>query len=78
MNTQEVEEMTKCIFDYVDNTHDVDGYVYINGSHIPDGLKYLSHNHALAEALYNAGYRKIDGENGHVEEEIWKLDGTRN
>lgn len=27
MNTQEVEEMTKCIFDYVDNTHDVDGYV---------------------------------------------------
>lgn len=53
---KEIEEMVKTIFLYVDSKGKKN--VYIVGSEFADDLKTYSHNYGVAEALYNAGYRK--------------------
>lgn len=56
---QQIEEMMKVIFDYVDSKTDKDkiGTIHIMNSAIDEEIKPLSHNKGIAEALYNAGYR---------------------
>lgn len=53
---QQIEEMAKTIFLYVDSKGKKN--VYIVGSEFADDLKTYSHNYGVAETLYNAGYRK--------------------
>ena len=55
---QQIEEMAKTIFLYVDSKGKKN--VYIVGSEFADDLKTYSHNYGVAEAIYNAGYRQID------------------
>lgn len=52
----EIEEMGKNIFDYVDSKEQKKVYVLGNGT--AKEMREYSHNQGIAEALYDAGYRK--------------------
>lgn len=54
---QQIEEMAKEIFSYVDSKDRKN--VYIVHSGFAEDMKTYSHNYGVAERLYNAGYRKI-------------------
>lgn len=53
---KEIEEMAQVIFDYVDSKQMTK--VYIVSNHAHELAKPFLHNTGVAEALYNAGYRK--------------------
>lgn len=53
----QINEIAKVIFEYVDSKDRKN--VYIVHSGIAEDMKTYSHNYGVAEALYNAGYRKI-------------------
>lgn len=53
---KEIEEMAQVIFDYVDSKQMTK--VYIVSNHANELAKPFLHNTGVAEALYNAGYRK--------------------
>lgn len=52
----EIEEMAKSLFDYVDDKKQKKVYILGNGT--AKEMREYSHNQGIAEALYNAGYRK--------------------
>lgn len=58
---QQIEEIAKVIFDYVDSRTDKDKVVSIHifNSVADEEIKQISHNMGIAKALYNAGYRKV-------------------
>ena len=53
---QQIEEIEQFIYDYVDNKQTEK--VYLCSSHVNELAKPFVHNKGIAEALYNAGYRK--------------------
>lgn len=53
---EQIEEMMQVIFDYV-NSKGMKN-VYIVGNEFASDMKSYFHNFGVAEALYNAGYRK--------------------
>lgn len=52
----EIEKIAKVIFDYVDSKGQK--RVYILGNCTAKEMREYSHNQGIAEALYDAGYRK--------------------
>lgn len=54
---QQIAEMAKIIFDYVDNLKQK--HVYVLGNDTAKEMREYSHNQGIAEALYIAGYRKV-------------------
>ena len=55
---EQIEEIEQFIYDYVDSKQTE--RVYLFGSCVDELAKPFVHNKGIAEALYNAGYRKID------------------
>lgn len=55
---QQIEEIEQFIYDYVDSKQTE--RVYLLSSRVNELAKPFVHNKGIAEALYNAGYRKID------------------
>ena len=55
---QQIEEIEQFLYDYVDSKQTEK--VYLCSSHVNELAKPFVHNKGIAEALYNAGYRKID------------------
>lgn len=55
---KQIEEIEQFIYDYVDSKQT--GRVYLCSSRVNALAKPFVHNKALATALYNAGYRKVD------------------
>ena len=55
---QQIEEIEKFIYDYVDSKQTE--RVYLCSSRVNELAKPFVHNKALANALYNAGYRKVE------------------
>lgn len=58
---QQIEEIEQFIYDYVDSKQTEK--VYLFSSRVIELVKLakpFTHNKGIAEALYNAGYRKID------------------
>lgn len=55
---QQIEEIEQFIYDYVDSKQTA--RVYLLSSRVNGLAKPFVHNKGIAEALYNAGYRKID------------------
>ena len=55
---QQIEEIEKFIYDYVDSKQTE--RVYLCSSRVNALAKPFVHNKALANALYNAGYRKVE------------------
>lgn len=53
---QQIEEIEQFIYDYVDSKQTEK--VYLCSSHVNELAKPFVHNKGIAEALYNAGYRK--------------------
>ena len=53
---QQIEEIEQFIYDYVDSKQTEK--VYLCSSHVNELAKPFVHNKVIAEALYNAGYRK--------------------
>ena len=53
---QQIEEIEQFIYDYVDSKQTEK--VYLCSSHVNELSKPFVHNKGIAEALYNAGYRK--------------------
>lgn len=60
-NEQQQKEIEQFIYDYVDGKQTE--RVYLLGSRINELAKPFAHNKGIAEALYNAGYRKISEDN---------------
>lgn len=58
---QQIEEIEQVIYEYVDSKQREK--VYLFSSRVDELAKPILHNKGIAEALYNAGYRKIDGDN---------------
>lgn len=58
---QQIEEIEQFIYDYVDSKQTA--RVYLLGSRVNELAKPFVHNKRIAEALYNAGYRKISEDN---------------
>lgn len=58
---QQIEEIEQFIYDYVDSKQTA--RVYLLGSRVNELAKPFVHNKGIAEALYNAGYRKIPEDN---------------
>lgn len=54
---QQIEEIEQFIYDYVDSKQTA--RVYLLGSRVNELAKPFVHNKRIAEALYNAGYRKL-------------------
>lgn len=54
---QQIEEIEQFIYDYVDSKQTE--RVYLLSSRVNELAKPFVHNKGLAEALYNAGYRKV-------------------
>lgn len=67
---QQIEEIAKVIFDYVDSRTDNDKVVSIHifNSVVDEEMKAISHNMGIAEALYNAGYRKVSDSEAELQE----------
>lgn len=55
---KQLEEIEQVIYDYVDNKQTE--RVYLCSSRVNALAKPFVHNKALANALYNAGYRKVE------------------
>ena len=55
---KQIEEIEQSIYDYVDSKQTE--RVYLCSSRVNELAKPFVHNKGIAEALYNAGYRKID------------------
>lgn len=53
----QIEKIEQVIYDYVDSKQTE--RVYLCSSHVNELAKPFVHNAGLAEALYNAGYRKV-------------------
>lgn len=53
---QQIKEIEQFIYDYVDSKQTA--RVYLLGSRVNELAKPFVHNKGIAEALYNAGYRK--------------------
>ena len=53
---EQIEEIEQFIYDYVDSKQTE--RVYLFGSRVDELAKPFVHNKGIAEALYNAGYRK--------------------
>lgn len=53
---EQIEEIEQFIYDYVDSKQTEK--VYLCSSHVNELAKPFVHNKGIAEALYNAGYRK--------------------
>lgn len=53
----QIEEIEQFIYDYVDSKQTE--RVYLFGSCVDELAKPFVHNKGIAEALYNAGYRKL-------------------
>lgn len=53
---QQIEEIEQFIYDYVDSKQTES--VYLCSSRVNKLAKPFVHNKGIAEALYNAGYRK--------------------
>lgn len=54
---EQIEEIEQFIYDYVDSKQTE--RVYLLGSRVDELAKPFVHNKGIAEALYNAGYRKV-------------------
>lgn len=54
---QQIEEIEQFIYDYIDSKQTE--RVYLLGSRVNKLAKPFVHNKGIAEALYNAGYRKL-------------------
>ncbi len=54
---QQIEEIEQFIYDYVDSKQTE--RVYLCSSRVNELAKPFVHNKGIAEALYNAGYRKV-------------------
>ena len=55
---KQIEEIEQFIYDYVDSKQTE--RVYLCSSRVNELAKPFVHNKALANALYNAGYRKVE------------------
>lgn len=55
---KQIEEIEQFIYDYIDSKQTE--RVYLCSSCVNELAKPFVHNKALATALYNAGYRKVD------------------
>lgn len=53
---QQIEEIEQFIYDYVDSKRTK--RIYLFGSSVNESVKPFVYNKGIAEALYNAGYRK--------------------
>lgn len=64
---QQIEEIEQFIYDYVDSKQTEK--VYLCSSRVNELAKPFVHNKGIAEALYNAGYRKVPVNAAGVTEE---------
>ena len=63
---KEIEEIEQFIYNYVDSQQTE--RVYLFGSLVDELAKPFVHNKGIAEALYNAGYRKVSDSEAELQE----------